>query len=687
MPQYIKGILTVTQDEIVPDFMEYASFRYEAHEKKAIKIVVRGARGRQARYAYDSLPKDVREAFEMRHPNPKKVASVSYLETLMEPDDDVLAVLSGYEVGDGRYLPTEAVLEYYLNARVLNAVMKATTNTTMMRRAMNGKNRGTAKDVMQQAIELKGKLGHSLPDNIDAFRRVLKGYQENGAEGLISGKWGNHNRRLTDNKTEAFLNSLFASMGSSKTVKLSPTTVAKRYRLFVEGKADVVNRGTGEVYNAADYANIKKPTIVFYLSKWRNAVVTEKVRSGDTTDYKNKYVPYAKLGRVKYSGAMLSIDDRQPPFKCSDIGGKRVWYYMGLDLSSEAYTTWVYGKYDDKNGDFLMDFYRQMVRNCMAYGVGIPYELECESSLNRQLEKGLLQEGLLFQKVNIYPNSPNSKAIERYFREMRYGLEKEMEGFVARPFARWETNQKAGKEVLLPYNQIIDTTLNNIEVWNNMSHSKYKDKTRWDIYMDNQYGGLMATPNWRMVLPHMGHKTFTSVRRGEVKLQMSEYLLGDDNGISLGSSLIQKLDACGANEHVAYWLDDNDGEVMAAALYTKKGDYLCRLHKKPEGHRSSLDRTSESEKNRHILAAYRKTVDEYVETNSGLLIKELEVMNMKPDAPTPKHRFQIKRGGYVPGIESHGSGDILPPIEEENSNSLFYNNTEEPAKRTWHDVY
>ena len=90
----------------------------------------------------------------------------------------------------------------------------------------------------------------------------------------------------------------------------------------------------------------------------------------------------------KLAGSIISIDDRQPPFWYDK--GKRMWFYIGIDIASRAVTTFVYGK--SKTG-IILDFYRQMVRNYHELGLNLPAELEAESALNSSFKNTFLQEG------------------------------------------------------------------------------------------------------------------------------------------------------------------------------------------------------------------------------------------------------------------------------------------------------
>ena len=137
-----------------------------------------------------------------------------------------------------------------------------------------------------------------------------------------------------------------------------------------------------------------------------------------------------------YAGSILSVDERQPPFWYDEKN--RLWLYMGVDVASRCFTTMVWGR---EKKQLMPEFYRQLIRNCTQWGVGLPYELECESHLNSSYKETFLREGTMFQKVKIEVNNAQGKIIEREFGNIRYGLERNLEGFQGRPHARRETNK------------------------------------------------------------------------------------------------------------------------------------------------------------------------------------------------------------------------------------------------------
>jgi len=104
--------------------------------------------------------------------------------------------------------------------------------------------------------------------------------------------------------------------------------------------------------------------------------------------------------------SILAIDDRDLPFEY-DTNHSRVKQYYGVDVSSQAVVAWAFSKTRDTN--LLIEFYRELVRNCTALGVGISLELQAEMHLNSQFKDSLLANGNMFKRVHIIPNNARGK--------------------------------------------------------------------------------------------------------------------------------------------------------------------------------------------------------------------------------------------------------------------------------------
>ncbi len=387
--------------------------------------------------------------------------------------------------------------------------------------------------------------------------------------------------------------------------KPTATEVARQYEAFLSGYLEVINNETGELYSPKGMRQLSPSTITAYLTEWESQIGTHTKRSGDRQKLMQKFKPYHSLEQPKHSGSLLSIDDRQPPFEYEK--GKRLWFYNGIDLASEAFTCWVHGK--SKDG-IILEFCRQLVRNYAQWGINLPDGLECESSLNSSFKNTFLREASMFQNVRIEANNARGKRIEAYYRQLRYDLEKQRKGWLARPFALIKANRTSSQpKTIIPYDTIIEQCLYDIQKWNNAEHSKVKGISRWEYFLQNQHPDLKST-NYKAILPHLGYKTETSCNAGIIKLQYREFLLGDDDKIALGHNLIRLMKQVEGQQLDIYWLDDNEGNVLKA-LVCLRGEkrYICEARPKPVYNRAIIEQTEEGRDVQKIMSSYVATIE------------------------------------------------------------------------------
>lgn len=243
----------------------------------------------------------------------------------------------------------------------------------------------------------------------------------------------------------------------------------------------------------------------------------------------------------------------------------------------------------------------------------------------------------MFQDVRIEANNARGKKIERYFGELRYGIEKKREGWIARPFAKSESNQAGPtKKQIIPYDTLTEQCLEDLQTWNNMPHSKHPEMTRWEYFKKMQHKDLKPT-NYRAFLPHLGFRTETSCNAGIINLQYNEFLIGDNGTIASGENLIRLMKKIEGQQIDIYWLDDNQGEIFKAYAYI--GDqYICEVMPKPRPNRARLERTPADEINMQLMSAYRLTIDGYQREQKNTL-EPVAIINEK--SKTLNNGFQL----------------------------------------------
>jgi len=603
------------------------------------KRVQLGGNGRVMLIDFDTLPVHIQHGLG----DPRQVKHV--LEQYYKTDKDAVSFFTRYQLPNGEYLTAEHQERYITNASVLKALISL-RSVIIRDRSRRGQNSTGITSVLcdhaktfQKTLAVKGKAPHTLPESLKRFKEVLKAFEKHSYASLVSGKHGNENSRKVTAETLALLESMFAT----DTTKPTATEVHRRYGSFMAGNLEIIDNVTGEIFNPRDFKVLSKTSVTNYLSNWKSTIGTYALRSGDRQKYQQQFKPYHSLKKPEFAGSIISIDDRQPPFKTPD--GKRPWFYNAIDLGSEAFTCWVYG--NSKEG-IILNFYRQLVRNYAEWGLCLPNELEAEMSLNSTYVDTFLREGVMFQNVRIEANNARGKRIEAYYRPLRYDIEKKREGWLARPFALSESNQTGSHEVKAQYyDDIIEGCLRDIETWNNMPHSIHKHLTRWDVFMQMQHPDLKPI-NYHAILPHVGFKIISSCKAGIIKLQGSEFLLGNDGNVCFGDELIMLLGRVEGKTIDLYWLDGNDGKVLKALIYINN-QFQCEAVPKPRYHRAKIEQTAADLEAREIMSKYVSTIEAYGRRRK----QSIERVTIIDNTPALKKSF------VMPGLKQNILSDLL----------------------------
>ncbi len=635
MPSAWNNHLVVTKDELIPAYfnnwntLKSVITRTEK-EDYGIKKLRIGGNGREVLIDFDTLPKDIQRSIG----DPRKLNHV--MEQFYATNPDAVRFYQNFTFEDNTSLSMEHQERYITNASVMSAAVKLKNARESERKSKGGSMCGIMKTICEdvasfnQILKTKHKVEHSIPPGEKQFKKLFKSFQGSDRyKAIISNKHKTQNARKVFEHTIELLNNLFAENISKPTA----TEVFKKYSHFIKGEFEVINQKTGEQYKPTDFEALCDRTVTTYLKNWENKIGTYAKRSGDRQKYMQLFKPAFSLEAPKFSGSMISIDDRQPPFK--DLNGDRPWFYNGIDLASEVFTCSVFGK--TKEG-IIDDFYRQLVRNYHEWNLPIPAELEAEMSLNSKFLKTFLVEGAMFQYVKIEANNARGKRIEAYYRPLRYELEKKREGWLARPFALSESNQAGPEKVpQLPYEQIIEGCIDDINTWNNSPHSKNPKMSRWDYFLANQCPDVLPT-NYRPIIRHLGYKTKTSVNVGIVKLNNGQCLLAQNGSIALGERLISLMTQVEGKEIDVYWLDDNYANILQAHAYIGN-QFICELMPQPKPQRAKIEQTANDIQMATLMNSYVATIESF--GRNGM--RALEPMLVIDNRPKPENKFQMKK--------------------------------------------
>lgn len=656
---YSKNIVAVEVKELVPSFWNEKNLYQELWRNKEKPFGIKRLEGcfkdGVGLINFDTLPVKYQDALG----DPRRVDNP--LENFFEFDADAVRYYSRFK-RSGNTLDPEEQERYIINSSVMKAVIKLEQARIQERIKLRGSLRGITLTLLNDVVnfnntlKVKHEVSHNLPASEKQFKKILNKCKDDLYYPLIKDPEGGRtsNARKVDDRTEILLNSIFAK----QLHKPTPTEVAKNYDGFLNGYVEVYNTDSGEVYDPKDFKNLSNGTIINYINKWENKISNHKLRSGDRQVYMGNFTPSHQMDLPVYSGSIISIDDRQPPF-WYDKNRSRAWFYIGVDIASQCFTTVVYGK--SKEG-IIVDFYRQMVRNHSEWGLPIPHELECESSLNSGFRDTLLRNGNMFQSTRIIPNKASGKYIERMFGKVRYDVEKSEIGWIARPKAKSEANQASATPItIIPYDELINQRMLEIEKWNNMPHPTNPNISRFDYFLQNQHPEIQPT-NWEAILPVIGYKTETSCQVGYVALQKVKRAIAEDGKILTGDALIQKMRIIEGKELDVYWIDGNDGQVLKSLVYLRGTTRLvCEIMEIPKYNRASLERTPEQNAARTLQSAYVASVEAY----SRSQIHRLENIGITDNTPqTVNSNFKFSNLKRYEAREEIPV-DIFPPEDQD----------------------
>lgn len=185
---------------------------------------------------------------------------------------------------------------------------------------------------MADAIEaLRTELGHTLPTSTLRFRKKKNEYRREGYGCLISGKFGNQNKRLVTKAVEEAVLSL-----SCLENKPYNTTVWEQWKMFLCGELDIFHLDTGELLNPDDFTDKNGEPLVLSESTISNILnqPMNKLRINQRllmpVTLMHEQLPYVHRHNGRYSLSQITMDDVDLSRKLKDTK-KWVHAYYAYD--------------------------------------------------------------------------------------------------------------------------------------------------------------------------------------------------------------------------------------------------------------------------------------------------------------------------------------------------------------------
>ena len=111
-----------------------------------------------------------------------------------------------------------------------------------------------------------------------------------------------------------------------------------------------------------------------------------------------------------------------------------------------------------------------------------------------------------------------------------------------------------------------------------------------------------------------------------------------------------------------YWLDDNNGDVLAAVACLKDTTrVVCELVRQPETARAKIEETPQQARNRELFARYRATLEGYSQRRYHAIEKVTVIDNRDI---TLNKKFSISGLNRYKVPETEEETEILKEVEE-----------------------
>jgi hypothetical protein len=605
---------------------------------------------------YDALLEEHKNIVLKNIGNPYELIVREPVLAMIKPNPLAYNFFTAYTYNGGEKLPYQRILQYTRAESILSFII-AHTNIKDIRKNFGMPAPDFYRHIANiiEAEKLKGQddkyegqlqLDGKFPAS---YAKLLKRARDYAATNkdykfFIHPNYGNASSLKVNDNTEELLNNIYVMHH-----KPNYTEVHRIYEKFVSGQESIIDEETGEVYDNAKYVSVSVSTVYNYVAAWENKSFTHKKRSSDKIAYNQAYRPYASLEAPYYAGSLISMDDRDLPFKTTT--GIRVKAYIAMDVASECFIGHSFHAVD-KDMTLVLDCFRDMYQKLQAAGYNQPAEVEVEQHLMSTLKDGLLSEGAVFPFVRFaQAANPQEKSIERAFRRNRYGIDKQTDGWIPRPSARYEANQgHTEDDVKTTYTpeQVIAIGIANINTWNNQLHfdqKKYKGLTRIQVWQQKQNENLLPI-RWEHVAKYIGKSTKkTSINRGEIRAFNSLYVL---------DKMAQTAELENGKELDVYGIENKDGAISSIYIY-KNDEYVLTASQKVKWQKARIEQTDADKEKMATQQKYTAAFDAAVKTKKNALKKIAVVKNdlVKNAAELPIETIEEMQDVEIEGYVEH----------------------------------
>ncbi len=395
--EYCDNKLCISVRELEADGILTGDYCRQLARRNKLKIARRGGgKGNCAMVVVESLPTPYLDQVKEKHPYGNAVLLRCWILSNYELDQAAVTYFMDWASRQhSDKASDELAQKYAVNASVLNTCIRLYNRSRDYRRLMGEKYNW---DMMATTIEtLREEFGHDLPASTLRFRKKVNEYKQCGYECLISGKFGNQNKRKTTYKDERLVMSL-------RVLPNQPygSDVHEMYIQFVCGELEVWDFETGEIFDPDDFVDkngnpkeLSKSTIRNILNKPSNKLLVEHSLRSYTT-FMHEQMPHMHRHGGEWALSQITMDDVDLPRRMK--GNEYVHAYYAYDVVSQCRIGMAYGR--GKDDALVVECFRDMFRLIARHGWGIPAGIEVEQHLMIKYKNGFLKADEVFKFVH-----------------------------------------------------------------------------------------------------------------------------------------------------------------------------------------------------------------------------------------------------------------------------------------------
>lgn len=579
------------------NYVTYRTYK-EQQQTGKLKVVRAGkGKGNHALIDFDSIPAKYRDQICKDVKNPEREAIVRPLIDRVKTDYNAFTFFTDYIYPNGKRIPTDKVDNIKLwtnNSSIMNALAEQyaehiTQRTKQGKGPLNSlffQNAATA----IASEQLNNAYPHNLPRNPIRLKEKFFEYQKQSYAAFI--------KNLVDNSNAVKINTRILKLLSFiATMPTRPyfTKVVDVYEDFMEGRVDLVDYKSGEVFDRADYLDKEGNIIKFTeAAVWQRLnqpglqVKIDKKRLG-AKDFNDTHRPHHHRHSPFYSFSKITLDDRDLVWR-DEVTKQRVKAYYAYDVASGCRIGSAYSLTKDET--LFLDCLRDMFVFIDRHGFGMPLEVEVENHLVNKFFGDL--EAMFPYLTICAPGNSQQKRAEHFNRIVKYQIEKNNHPGIGRWWLASKFNRvpldRVGddfKAKMKPADRLIVDDIQDSIEYNNSLHSdqkRYPGMTRMQVLIDNLNPALPKL-NKSFITQYIGFSADTTINRSQyVKVQYAEYILPDPRVLELLKP--------NNREVTAYYIPDANGVINEVYLY-QDGKYICTADRLETYNESKAERTGD----------------------------------------------------------------------------------------------